>query len=35
VLFAFAPHYRAQTVGAFPLLYNAVLLEMADPPAAR
>ncbi|MCU0290626.1 MAG: M14 family metallopeptidase [Thermoanaerobaculaceae bacterium] len=35
VLFAFAPHFRAQTVGAFPLLYNAVLLEMADPPAAR
>lgn len=35
VLFAFTPHFRAQTVGAFPLLYNAVLLEMAEPPAAR
>jgi hypothetical protein len=35
VLFAFAPHFRAQTVGAFPLLYNAILLEMADPPATR
>jgi hypothetical protein len=35
VLFAFAPYFRAQTVSAFPLLYNALLLEMADPPPSR
>jgi hypothetical protein len=36
VLFAFAPFFRAQSEATFPLLYNAVLVEMADPaPAGR
>jgi len=30
VLFAFAPYFRGQTEALFPLLYNAVMLEMAD-----
>lgn len=30
VLFAFAPFFRGQTEALFPLLYNAVMLEMAD-----
>lgn len=30
VLLAFSPAFRAQTEGAFPLLYNAIGLEMAD-----
>ncbi len=32
VLFAFAPFFRGQTEALFPLLYNAVMLEMADKP---
>ncbi len=30
VLFAFAPYFRGQTRGAFPLLYNAVLAGLAS-----
>ncbi len=30
VLFSFAPYFRGQTEALFPLLYNAVMLEMAD-----
>ncbi|MBI4915823.1 MAG: hypothetical protein HY825_08245 [Acidobacteria bacterium] len=31
VLYAFAPYFRGQTQATFPLLFNAVLEEMAEP----
>ncbi len=31
VLLAFSPHFRAQTEGAFPLLFNAIGMAMGDP----
>jgi len=34
VLYAFAPYFRGQTEAVFPLLFNAVLERMAEPPAA-
>ena len=33
VLYAFAPYFRGQTEAVFPLLFNAVLERMAEPPA--
>jgi len=35
VLFSFVPYFRGQTEGTFPLLYNAVMLEMMDAPGGR
>jgi hypothetical protein len=33
VLFSFAPYFRAQMLATMPLFYNAVMLEMMDPPS--
>ncbi|HPW54568.1 MAG: hypothetical protein KA072_01800 [Thermoanaerobaculaceae bacterium] len=35
VLLAFSPHFRAQTQAAFPLLFNAIGMEMGDPVAGE
>lgn len=35
VLFAFSPHFRAQTQAAFPLLLNAIGMEMEDTTSAH
>ena len=34
VLFSFSPYFRGQSLATFPLLFNAVMTEMSDPPIA-